>query len=301
MRHGSDVKRLAIIALICAGVFWGLGFPLGKLAMRETEAAHVITLRFLVAALAALPFAVGSARVLFRSPTVVLGGVLYGLAFLIQFEGLGHVSVALAALPVGAMPAMIAVMARILGEPVTPLSWVGVAAATGGAALIAGKPGEAGSPLGVILSIAALLVFMAWLVVLRRAPKPPHAMAIPAVVVIVGAATILAADLVLHGPPPLNLSAGAWAGLAAQGVLSTLLATAAWQFGLSRVGSATAGVFVNIEPLMGAALGVLMFGDRLTAPLIGGGMLILIGSFVVVRGERDAAPDTLADRPMTPA
>jgi drug/metabolite transporter (DMT)-like permease len=47
-------------------------------------------------------------------------------------------------------------------------------------------------------------------------------------------------------------------------VLGTLLATAAWQFGSARVGSASAGVFINIEPLMGACVGVLLFGDHLT-------------------------------------
>jgi drug/metabolite transporter (DMT)-like permease len=86
-----------------------------------------------------------------------------------------------------------------------------------------------------------------------------------------------------------------------QGVLSTLVATAAWQFGLTRVSSATAGVFINIEPVMGAAIGVLLFDDRLTLALVGGGLLILAGSFVVVLGERGAAPTDLARTPATPA
>ena len=115
------MNRLAFLALAAAGVFWGMGFPLGKLALRETDAAHVVLLRFAIAALVALPFALRGreTRALFRSPVVLLAGALYGVAFVVQFEGLAHVSVTLAALLVGAMPALIAVSARLLGERVS--------------------------------------------------------------------------------------------------------------------------------------------------------------------------------------
>ena len=286
------MNRLAFLALTLAGVGWGFGFPLGKYALRETDAAHMVLLRFAVAAVVAAPFALGSreARGLFRSPAVLGGAVLYGIAFLVQFEALAHTSVTLAALLVGAMPALIAICFRLLGEPVSPRSWAGVGAATCGGALIAGKPGPAGEPLGVALAFAALLIFLAWLVVLRRAPKAASPMAAPAVTMIVATATILPLALAMHGPPRLNLSAGAWAAIVAQGVVSTFLATAAWQYGLARVGSASAGVFINLEPLIGSALGVALFGDDLTLSLATGGAAIVAGSFIVVLGEKTPVP-----------
>ena len=298
------MKSIAFLALALAGVCWGLGFPTGKLILTEAQASHMVLLRFAVAALAAAPFALRrpEVRALFRSPVVLASGVIYGVAFLVQFEGLAHVSVTVAALLVGAMPALIAVSARVLGETVSRLSWTGVAAATLGAVLIAGKPDGAGSPLGVALSLGALLIFLAWLLVLRRAPKPANPMAVPAVTVIVAAATILPIALFMHGPPKLDLSPIAWGGIIGQGVFATLLATAAWQFGSARVGAASAGVFINIEPLMGATLGVLAFGDRLTLALGLGGLLIIAGSFAVVLGEGRLPPSDLgAAPPPTPA
>jgi len=302
--HGNKraMKRTAFIALTLAGVFWGLGFPLGKLALKEIDAGHMILLRFVAAAIAALPFALRRAetRALFASPPVLAAGALYGIAFYIQFEGLARVSVTLAALLVGAMPALIAIAARLAGEKVGRASWVGVAAATLGAVLIAGKPGGAGTPLGVALSVIALFIFVAWLMILRIAPRSPTPMAIPSVAIIIGALTILPLALLFHGAPKLDLSPVAWAAIVGQGVFATLLATAAWQFGAARVGSASAGVFVNIEPLMGAAIGVTMFGDQLTFTLIAGGLLIVAGSFAVVFGERAGAPEHLSDIPLTP-
>jgi drug/metabolite transporter (DMT)-like permease len=187
------------------------------------------------------------------------------------------------------MPALIAVGAWVTGERVSRASWAGVVAATLGAAVIAGLHGSAGSPLGIGLSLGSLLIFLAWLHVLRHAPKGPTPMALPAVTIIVATATILPIALIMHGAPKLDLSPVAWAAIAGQGVFCTLLATAAWQFGLARVGSANAGVFINIEPLMGAVIGVALFGDHPTLALALGGALIVIGSFMVVLGEREAA------------
>jgi len=298
------MNGLAILALAVAGASWGVGFPLGKLALAEMPASHMVLMRFTVAAVAAAPFALGTreARALFRSWPVVAAGALYGLGFLMQFEGLARVRITLAALLVGALPALIAVCARMMGERLNRLVWAGVVAATAGAALIAGRPEGAGSPLGVALSVASLFVFLGWLIALKRAPATSAPMAVPAVTIVVAALTILPAALLLHGAPKLDISAAAWAGVAGQGLFSTLLATAAWQYGATRVGSATAGVFINIEPLLGATLGVLLFGDRLTLGLAVGGALILAGSLVVVLGERAAGAEGLAhDAPATPA
>jgi drug/metabolite transporter (DMT)-like permease len=290
------MNRFAFFALALSGVFWGVGFPLGKLVLRETDAAHMVLLRFSAAALVAAPFALRrrETRALFRSPVVLAAGALYAIAFLVQFEGLAQVSVTLAALLVGALPALIAVSSRLQGDRVSRASWAGVVAATFGAALIAGRPGGAGTPLGVALSVGSLFIYLAWLFMIRRAPKTDDPMAIPAVTMIVAAATLLPISWVMHGPPKLDLTPVAWAAIFGQGVFSTFLATAAWQYGAAKVGAASAGVFINIEPLMGAAVGVALFGDQLNPALMLGGLLIVLGSFAVVLGERTPAPPTPA-------
>ncbi len=283
------MKPLAYAALVLSGLLWGVGFPLGKLALREIDAAHMVTLRLVFAGLAATPFALRrrETRALFAHPWVLGGGVLFALAFLVQFEGLARINVSLAALLVGAMPALIAVASRLAGDRVSRLSWAGVAAATAGAVLIGARPGAGGSPLGVALSVTALFLFLAWLMSLRRAPSPPTPTAMPAVTMIIAAAVLVPLSLALHGAPRLELSARAWAAIAAQGVLCTLLATAAWQFGAAQVGAATAGVFLNLEPLVGMILGVTLFGDPLPLTLAAGGCAIIAGSVLVVMGERD--------------
>ncbi|MDF0488033.1 DMT family transporter [Sphingomonas sp. H39-1-10] len=286
----DGAAMLPFLFLALAGIFWGLGFPFGKIALHEMGAAHMVLLRFAIAAVVSLPFALASreARALFRSAPVVIAGICYGVAFVVQFEGLAHVTVTLAALLVGAMPALIAIAAFLLRERVSRASWIGVAAATLGAVLIAGKPDGSGTPFGIALSLIALLIFLAWLLALRRAPKTASAMAVPAVTVVIAALAVLPIALLLHGAPPLRMSAAAWAGIAGQGLLSTFLATVAWNIGASRVGSAAAGVFINIEPLVGSILGIGFFGDPAGATILVGGAMIIVGSIVTVLGERPA-------------
>jgi drug/metabolite transporter (DMT)-like permease len=292
LMHGAPMRRLALLSLAIAGLFWGLGFPLGKLALREVLPAHMVLLRFFIAGIASLPFALGSseARSLFRSPPVLWAGIFYGIAFLIQFEGLAGVTVTLAALLVGAMPALVAIAAYLMGETVTRTSWVGVIAATVGALLIAGKPGGAGTTLGISLSLLSLVVFLAWLLVSKRAPNTRSALAVSAVMLIVATATVAPLALALHGLPPINLSPTAWSGIVGQGLLSTFAATVAWQYGAARVDSASAGVFINVEPLFGALIGITLFHDPVGIPVLVGGLAIVAGSIVVVRGERVSAP-----------
>jgi drug/metabolite transporter (DMT)-like permease len=279
---------LPYVALTLAGMCWALGFPLGKVALAQLSPAHLVLLRFAVASLFAAPFALRTreARALFRSAPVLLAGALYGLAFLVQFEGLAGSTVTLAALLVGLMPALVAVSVRLLGERVSRTSWIGVASATIGAALIAGKPGGAGTAWGILLMLAALLLFLGWLHTARRAPGTRGLMAVPSVTLLIATAVLLPLSLLLHGAPPLALTAATWLSVLGSALLSTFVATAAWQFGSTRIGSTASGVFINIEPLVGAALGIALFGDPAGFPLIAGGVLIVMGSVVTVLGER---------------
>jgi hypothetical protein len=160
------------------------------------------------------------------------------LGFLIEFEGLARSSVAISALLVGLMPALIAVSAAIGGERIGLASWFGVAGATLGAALIAGKPGAGATALGVILCLISLLAFLAWLYAAKRAPADASPVDVSCAAIVIAAVVLAGLVTALHGPPNLHLSAQAWSGIAGQGLLSTIVATIAWQLGARRVASA---------------------------------------------------------------
>ncbi len=276
------------LLLLVAGVAWGLGFPLAELALPEIAPAPLMLLRFLAACLVCLPLALRSRanRAAFHDPWTWVAGAIYGPAFVVQFEGLARTSVTLAALMVGVLPVLVAFVAPLVGERVSRLGWAGVAAATCGAVLIAARPGAAGSPLGIALLAASMLAYVVWLLVLKRIRPTADPLAGPCAMIVTSTIFLALVVLPLHGLPTLHLSPKAWAGVLGTGLLCTSLATVAWQLGAARVPSTAAGVFVNIEPVVGSALGVGVFHDALTSALVVGGVLIVVGSVVTVLGER---------------
>jgi drug/metabolite transporter (DMT)-like permease len=291
------------LVLVLAGLCWGVGLPFGKMALAATDAEHMIALRFLVAAIASAPVVLWrrESRALLRHPAVAAAGLFYAAGFLVQFEGLARSDVTVCALLVGAMPALIAVSAAVTGERVGPWAWSGVAAATLGAMFIAGRPGHA-SLAGVLLCLGSLPIFLGWLFASRRIPAGPGAAAGSCATIILAAGMLLAVVSLIHGPPRLALGWSAWIGLLGQGLLSTVVATVCWQIGAPRVPAAAAGVFINIEPLVGSGIGMAAFGERPTWGAALGGLLILGGSLAVVLGEhRSTGGVKAAEDAPTPA
>ena len=303
----------AFVALGGAGVLWGTGFAFGKWALEELSVGHMILYRFAFAALALLPVAwqrPGPTRIRIdrRDVPIFLIAALLGvpLQFLVQFEGLQRTTVSHASLMVGILPALLGAGAALLGEHVSPTRWAALGASVVGAALIAlggASEGSAGGAtvLGDGLVILSLLVAVAWMLLSQRLMTgtrryPP--ILTSAYVIIAGTIMLAIWVVAREGPPPLALSAGTWISVAAQGLLATALTTLLWNYGLARVPASQAGVFVNLEPVVGAVLGLLLFGDRLGPIAIVGGVLVLAAAVVVTRttsGQPASAVDALDD------
>jgi drug/metabolite transporter (DMT)-like permease len=78
--------------------------------------------------------------------------------------------------------------------------------------------------------------------------------------------------------PRFNFSSRAWLAVAAQGVLATAVAYLLWNWGMARLPAAKAGIFFNMEPLVGTLLGVLVLNERLGRMTIFGAAMIICGA-----------------------
>jgi drug/metabolite transporter (DMT)-like permease len=79
-----------------------------------------------------------------------------------------------------------------------------------------------------------------------------------------------------YGMPPISgISTKAWFALIASGVLCTATTTLLWNWGMTQVPASQAGVLLNMEPLMGSLLGVLVLSEHLgPGAWIGGGLIL---------------------------
>jgi drug/metabolite transporter (DMT)-like permease len=89
-----------------------------------------------------------------------------------------------------------------------------------------------------------------------------------------------------EGLPPVHLSIRTWLSVIASGLFATTATTYLWNWGLVRVPASQAGVFLNLEPVVGALLGVVLLQDILGPYAVVGGILV-IGAAIVVALDRN--------------
>jgi drug/metabolite transporter (DMT)-like permease len=75
--------------------------------------------------------------------------------------------------------------------------------------------------------------------------------------------------------------------LAFSGLFCTATTTLLWNWGIHRVPASRAGVFVNIEPVLGSWLGVQLLGEHL-GPFawLGGALIVAAAVTLTTRGQQ---------------
>jgi O-acetylserine/cysteine efflux transporter len=195
---------------------------------------------------------------------------------LFQNAGLERTSAGHAALLCGAVPALVALVATLGGRGTSgPVAWLGFAVALGGVGLVAGS-GGGGSLAGDGLMLLSCLSQAGFLVAQARLLDGRDPVAVTALQM-AAAAIVALVVAVPGGAPPAVGGGGAMAAVAALVVAGTLVPFALFAFGQTSVAPEVAGAFVNIEPLVGAGVAVLAFGDAFGPLQVVGGLAILAG------------------------
>jgi len=281
-------------ALATAGCLWGTSFLLGKIAFRELSVSHMLTYRFVFASIGLLPFVFTRDMRRQRGHDAQLLGQLLLTAvvgvpiqFLVQFGGLARTSASHASLMVGTLPMLLALgAAMFMGERIDRRGWIAVVASTVGVALIVvGRPDgpTRGGPTlaGDLLVLASLFAAVAWILMSKRLMRELSPMLVAIGVTWIGTVLLVLWTITTEGPPPLHLAPKTWLAVIATGVLGTSATAVLWNWGLSHVPASRAGVFVNLEPAVGAILGVTVLGEALGPLAIVGGILIIAAAGMI--------------------
>jgi drug/metabolite transporter (DMT)-like permease len=277
-------------------MFWGCGFFFGKIALAEMNSGAMVLYRFLFCALGLLPFILTHRPGLNRKEwlTLLLASVLgVPLQFLFQFHGLAITTVSHAALMVGTMPVILAVGATLFAhERLHTVGWIALVVSTVGAALIAlggsHNPSDGGPSLrGDLYVVFSLCIALFWVLLNQRLVQRHSAIVITAYGLCAGTLMLLVVVPPLYGLPPIHhVSLNAWLALAASGLLCTASSTFLWNWGMTKVPASQAGVLLNMEPLIGSLLGILVLGERL-GPLawLGGAMILIAAITLTTRSD----------------
>jgi drug/metabolite transporter (DMT)-like permease len=297
-------KRRALGFAACAGAscFWGCGFFFGKIALAEMSFAHMVLYRFLFAMPALLPLLVTHRPGLNRREwglLVVASFLGVPVQFLIQFYALSITTVSHAALMVGTMPVILAVGAAVFAhERMDLVGWMALAGSTCGAGLIAlgaGSHSKGGATLaGDLLVVVSLLIALSWILINKELMERHSHVVVTAYGLAIGTLMLMVWVPVQYGMPPVaGVSVKAWLALAGSGVLCTATTTLLWNWGMTQVPASQAGVLLNMEPLIGSLLGVLVLGERLGPSAWAGGGLILASAITLTTRSKTRVRETM--------
>ncbi len=281
----KNSRRLALAALTAAGLLWGTTVPLSKVALTWLPPAWLTVARFAVAALILLlacartPASRARLRAALTPGVIASGAIGYGGSVLLQNAGITRTSVSSAALLIGATPVLVALIAAGWHRAVArPVAWLGFAVSLAGVGLVAGGGGGGASLAGDGLVLASLLLSAGATVALGRLVAGRDPAAVTAVQFLAAALAVLPAALVTEPVAAIPAApTGAVLAAVALAIGGTVAPFTLFAYGQARIPAEVAGGFLNIEPLVGAAAGVVVFGNPAGPQQLLGGTAILAG------------------------
>ena len=285
----------------------GANVVVGKLLAAALPVPVVLLLRCVLATLVLAPLAWREPGGLPR-PRVLLnlalqaatGTVAYNILLL---AGLRRTGALPGGLMLSTLPAVVAVAAAaLLGERLSPRRWLAaLLAAAGMAALALGRGGAAdGSGAGNALVFAAVLAESGWILLSRvnaaRVGVCRGAFGMQAFGVLFLAP--LAAGHVAAQMPRLLADPALLALLVFHALTASVISVLLWFSGMRRAPAYLAGVFSVLLPATAAVLAVLVLGERFTAPLAAG-FVLMLGS-ILLATIPPARPAPPVPRPPAP-
>jgi drug/metabolite transporter (DMT)-like permease len=194
---------------------------------------------------------------------------------------------------VGALPVPLAVAAAVFaGERLDWMGWLALCGSTVGVAMVtlggtrATTGHETPTLAGDLMVIGSLLVALVWILLSKKLMQTHSAPVVTAYTIFAGTAMLVIweagewffarlAHESAESLPFTHVSAKAWIALAISGLLCTATTTLLWNWGIHHVPASRAGVFLNLEPVLGSVLGVALLGEKLGPYAWAGGALIL--------------------------
>ncbi len=279
----TDSRRTTLLAtalLLAVTASWGSTFFLIKDLLDRVPTLDFLAVRFTAAAVLLVliaPRALGRLSAESRRHAVVLG-VVYGIAQILQTAGLAHTAASVSGFITGmyvvATPLFAALLLR---TRITPMTWLAVALATVGLAVLTLDGFEVGY--GEAITLVAALLYALHIVGLGAWSRRGEAMGMSIVQIIVIAVICLVASapdgIVL---PP---STRDWLSVIYIEAIAGALAIVAQTWSQAHLAPTRTAIIMSMEPVFAALFAVLLGGEDPTVRMLAGGALVLSAMLLV--------------------
>lgn len=288
----ADLARLVALAAIWGASFIFIRIAVGSLGAIGTAQARLV----LAGATIALVLALSGKRLElathWRHFTIV--GVLNSAAPFVLFAWSAHHLPASYLVVLNATAPLFGafVAAAWLGERITPRAALGLGAGIAGVATLVGLGPIAATPVAVAATLASLTAALSYALASAYVKRQSYAVD-PAV--LAGGSNVTAAaalfPLALAAPPAgLPTADALWAALAL-GVLCTGVAYLLYFRLITDVGPARALTVTFLIPVFGMLWGAVFLAEAITASMLAGGALVLVGTGLILARAQNSRSD----------
>jgi len=277
--------KLRDIALaLAAPVLWGVGFTFAKPALQQFPPMLMMVMIYVATSTLLL-----GRRARPRTPLwalLLIGAFGGAVQSILIFSGLAHLPASTAVLVVQAQVPFAVLCAWFIGrERLSAIRLVGIAIAIAGVALIAGAPEAVDNYPSLVMVVLGAL-FWAVAQALTRAYGRDDGPTTTAMIGLVSAPLAFAASLLFESGQLEALRTATpahWGALALVFLLGYVLAYSAWYQVLGRYRVDQVTPFILLMPIAGVITGALALGEAVSARVLAGGGIILLGLWIVVR------------------
>jgi len=278
--------------LISAVAIWGMSFVATKICLRHLSPAEIIAARFVLAVPVMLVMARArgqSFRFLTRFWKQTVGcGLILVAHLLIQVEGMKTTTATNTVWLITTIPVFIVIFAFIfLAERIRLRQGVGMAVAAFGVLVLVSR-GDPGSlefikSYGDWLVLASCLTWTFYTVLGKKITDSPP-LAVTTIILATAALVVVPPVAIMSGPAKyLTLPTEAILALLYLGIFCFALAYWFWIEALSRKTAGQVGVYLYFEPLSTMLMAPIVLDEAITPSLIGGGVLVIVGVWLVER------------------
>jgi len=283
------MKRIGILSGLAASAIWGGMYVISKVVLNVIPPFTLITMRLILGVLTlwVIIRLKGSVRFTRRQTLQVIGvgWVGYGISIGFQFVGTKLSTASNGSLVTSSVPAFILVFAAlIMHEPITTRRLVALVISTLGVLVVIDPRTSRLSSdlfLGNLCLVAASITWALYSVLIRKVTRDLDTLPVSLVAFFGGfLVTIPAGAWEISTSGMGQITFGVLLGVLYLGIISTALAMYLWNNAFAILEAGVASLTLFAQPVVGAGLGALLLGERLTPLFLIGGVLIGVGMWL---------------------
>lgn len=287
------MTRRGLTLFIALSVIWGTPYLFIRIAVEYVEPSVMVALRVALGALLLLPVALARGQFRGIRPYLPWIGVFAVVEITGPFLMLGYAETVLpsstTALLIAAVPIVAALLARSLGldARLGGMRVLGLGIGIGGVAVLVGLdiPGDQWWAVGAA-AVTVIGYALGPIVISTKLSGAPPLAVISLALAFNG---IVYAPIAWVQRPTTPVPASAWWSIVILGVLATAIAFLIFFALVAEVGPSRMTVITFLNPAVAVALGVVVLSEPITWGLVLGFPLVLLGSYLATRPDRNPA------------